>query len=95
MSEGFMIVTVFYVLFSMLFSLMWVKDIDDDYNFINWYLDRIKNKNAFGKTYVTIFALLALPSYLLAMICLCIYLVLQWLYELGIKIDDKIEEVTE
>ena len=91
MSEGFALIIVFYALFSILFSLMWVNSIDDNYNFITWYLDRLKNKNVFGKSYVTIFALLVLPSYLFAMICLCVYLVLQWIYYLGIKKD----EVTE
>ena len=92
MSEGFALIIVFYALFNILFSLMWVKGIDDNYNFISWYLDRLKNKNIFGKSYVTIFALFVLPSYLFAMISLCVYLVLQWIYELGIKKDDEIEE---
>lgn len=91
MSEGFMLIMAFYALFSILFALMWTNSIVDDYRFIDWYKDRLKNKNAFGKTYVTIFALLVLPSYLFAMIAFNIFLVLNWIYNLGIKIDDKID----
>lgn len=91
MSEGFMLIVVFYALFSILFALMWTNSILDEYRFVDWYLDRLKNKNTFGKTYVTIFALLVLPSYLFAMIAFNVFLVLHWIYELGIKIDNEIE----
>lgn len=94
MSEGFMIVAVFYALFSMLFSMWWIDSILNDRSFISYYRNSIKNKNAFGKVYVTIFYLIALPSYLFAVICFCMFLVLKWIYDLGIKIDNEIE-VTE
>lgn len=95
MSGGLMLIVVFYTLFSMLFSIMWTDSILNDYNFIDWYLDRLKNKNAFGKTYVTIFALFMLPSYIITLFCFFLVKVLQWIYDLGVKIDNEIEEVTE
>lgn len=95
MSEGFMIVVVFYALFSILFALIWTNSILDEYRFVDWYKDRLKNKNAFGKTYVTIFALLVLPSYLFAVLALYIYLVLQEIYMLGIKKPDFTEHTGE
>ena len=93
MSEGFMIIGVLYILFSMLFSLMWMDHILNNRSFIGYYRNSLKNKNAFGKTYVTIFYLLALPSYLFAMFGLYVFVFLQWIYELGVKIDNEIEEV--
>ena len=92
MSGEFMIVVVFYALFSILFSMFWIDSILNEYSFVKFYLDRIKNKNVFGKTYVTIFALLVLPSYLFAVLALYIFIVLQGIYELGIKKDDEVEE---
>lgn len=95
MSEGFVVFGLMYMVFSMLFALMWVDSILNDRSFIGFYRNSIKNKNAFGKTYVTIFYLIALPSYLLAMFGLYVTIFLQWVYDLGIKIDNEIEEVTE
>lgn len=95
MSGGLAIFVVFYALFSMLFALMWVDSILNDRSFISYYRNSIKNKNAFGKVYVTIFYLIALPSYLLAMFGLYVTIFLQWIYDLGVKIDNEIEEVTE
>ena len=95
MSVGFMVFVAFYALFSILFALIWTNSILDEYRFIDWYKDRLKNQNAFGKTYVTIFALLVLPSYLFAMFAFNVFTVFQWIYNLGIKIDNEIEEVTE
>lgn len=92
MSEGLAVFVVLYMVFSMLFALMWTNSILDEHRFVDWYKDRLKNKNAFGKTYVTIFALLVLPSYLFAMIAFNVFTVLQWIYDLGIKIDNEIEE---
>lgn len=93
MSDFVMTFVLLYAVFSMLFALMWTNSILDEYRFVDWYLDRLKNKNTFGKTYVTIFALLVLPSYLFAVLALYIFLVLQEIYMLGIKKDD--DEVTE
>lgn len=95
MSEGFAVFVTLYMIFSMLFALMWVDSILNDRSFISFYRNSIKNKNAFGKTYVTIFYLIALPSYLFAMFGLYVFIVLQWIYDLGVKIDNEIEEVTE
>lgn len=91
MSEGLATILVLYVLFSMLFALMWVDSILNDRSFIGCYRNSIKNKNAFGKTYVTIFYLIALPSYMFAMIGLYVFLVLQWIYDLGVNIDNEID----
>lgn len=92
MSEGFVVFGLMYIIFSMLFSMWWIDSILHDRSFINYYRNSIKNKNAFGKVYVTIFYLFALPSYLFSVICFCIFLVLQWIYDLGVKIDNEIEE---
>ena len=92
MSEGLAVFVVFYVLFSMLFALMWVDFILRGKSFIGFYRNSIKNKNAFGKIYVTIFYLLILPSYMFAILGLYVTVFLQWVYKLGIKDD---EEVTE
>lgn len=98
MSEGFAAFVLLYMVFSMLFALMWVDSIlngrsfTNHANYIGFYRSSIKNKNAFGKTYVTIFYLIALPSYLFAMFGLYVFLVLQWIYDLGVKIDNEIEE---
>lgn len=93
MSEGFIVIGGVYLIFSMLFSLIWMELISNNRSFIGYYRNSLKNKNAFGKTYVTIFYLIALPSYLFAMITFNVFTVLQWIYNLGIKIDNKIEEV--
>lgn len=95
MSEGFVAFVLLYMVFSMLFSMWWIDSILHDRSFISYYRNSVKNKNAFGKVYVTIFYLFTLPSYLFAVICFCIFLVLQWIYDLGVKIDNEIEEVTE
>lgn len=92
MSEGLAVFVTLYMVFSMLFALMWVDSILNDRSFIGHYRNSIKNKNVFGKTYVTIFYLIALPSYLFAMFGLYVFLVLQWIYDLGVKIDNEIEE---
>lgn len=92
MSEGFVVFGLMYIVFSMLFSMWWIDSILYDRSFISYYRNSIKNKNAFGKTYVTIFYLIALPSYLFAMFLLYVCLILQWFYNLGVKIDNEIEE---
>ena len=76
-----------YFVFSMLFSLMWTDSVMNDQRFVAWYLDRVKNKNVFGKIYVTIFALIVLPSYLFTILSFYICLILMWIYDLGIKRD--------
>lgn len=86
---------VLYILFSLLFSIMWIDCILNDKSFIGYYCNNLKNKNAFGKVYVTIFYLITLPSYMFAMFGLYVFLVLQWIYNIGVKIDNEIEEVTE
>lgn len=91
MNETFMVVGVLYLVFSMLFSLMWVDAILYDKSFVGYYRNSIKNKNTFGKTYVTIFYLIALPSYLIAMGGLYVTLFLQWVYDLGIKSEEENE----
>lgn len=91
MNEGFMVFLAFYIIFSMLFALMWVNSILRDRRFSDFYRISIKNKNALGKTYVTIFYLLVLPSYMFAMFGFYIVLVLQWIYDLGVKIDNEID----
>ena len=63
MSEGFVVFGILYFVFSMLFSMWWIDSILHDRSFISYYRNSIKNKNAFGKVYVTIFYLIALPSY--------------------------------
>lgn len=92
MSEDFVVIVGLYFIFSMLFSMIWMELILNNRSFIGYYRNSIKNKNAFGKTYVTIFYLIALPSYLLAMFGLYVFLVLQCIYDLGVKIDNEIEE---
>lgn len=96
MSEGFATILVLYILFSLLFSLMWIDNIIlNGKGFYSKFCYSIKNKNAFGKVYVTIFYLIALPSYLFAMFLLYVCLILQCIYNLGVKRDNEIKEVTE
>ena len=92
MSENFIVIGGIYLIFSMLFSMIWMELISNNRSFIGYYRNSLKNKNAFGKTYVTIFYLLALPSYLFAMFGLYVFVFLQWIYDLGVKIDNEIEE---
>lgn len=89
MSDVFMAFGLLYMVFSMLFALMWTDSILNDRSFVSYYRNSIKNKNSFEKVYVTIFYLIALPSYLFAVFALYVFLILQGIYELGIRRDDE------